>query len=92
MCRVIAFYGYSYTETMRMPVRVFWLMAESISRIEAEHQRRALEVELCAQNSDQARDLAKRLQEQVGEVARRKREDPMSAKPDPEGLEWLRNS
>ncbi len=75
---------------MKTPIRAFWLMGSSIGRIEAEQQRKALEVATCAQDKKLTQELFERLKEQVGEVTRSKPEDPMAARMDRAGFEELR--
>lgn len=64
------FYGQSHGDVMRLPIKTFWLMNDSIDRIMAQKDMRALTVAVCGQNGEAAQEHRERLVLEVGAVAK----------------------
>jgi hypothetical protein len=76
---------------MRLPMRAFWLLCNSISRIEADQDQRQLRILISAESPDGAKELARVLSEQVGEVTKVSGEAQLHMQMDRDGFEELRS-
>lgn len=68
VCRVIHFYSYSLGEVMSLPMRVFWLLSDSVERIRSEQDLCNLRVAGASQSSEGFEKMWKSLSQQVGET------------------------
>lgn len=57
----------SYWEVMRLPIRTFWLMSDSVNRILAEKDLRSMSVGVSVQNPDGMKEAQKELVLELGE-------------------------
>jgi hypothetical protein len=74
---------------MRLPMRAFWLMLQSIARIEAERDLRALKVGICSQSGEAAEGLIEELNARMDQAST-VRDSPLNARRDQEGFDELR--
>ncbi len=89
---MLAFFGMSYQDGMSMPMHGFWVLSNSIGRIQAERDRGNLRIAIAAQSAKGANALMEELVEQVGQVViYDKHIPPPVAVLDRQGLEELRN-
>lgn len=84
------FYGIGYSELMRLPIRTFWFMNQSIDRIMAQKDMRSLSVAVCGQGGGAAtQEYRQRLVIEQGEVFKLKF-DPVNVERDEEGFQALK--
>lgn len=85
------FYSIGYDELMRLPIRTFWFINQSIDRIQAQKDMRSLSVAVCGQGGGAAaQEYRQRLVIEQGEVFKLKH-DPMIAERDEEGFQALKS-
>lgn len=75
---------------MGLPIRAFWALVGNIHKIEADEDRRALRIAVCAQNTDGTKMLFDDFDEKLKGVVVVKPVSPMDAKPDPNAFNELR--
>jgi hypothetical protein len=75
---------------MAMPMRLFWLLSNTIPRLEADRDRRALRIAACAQSDESTTGLLEQLNDSVGEVVRVSPTSVIAAPVDHAGLNALR--
>lgn len=77
---------------MALPMRTFWFMSNSIERILAQKDMRALTVAVCGQSSEAAIDHREKLVLELGPVVEQEAEpfDPMNAERDQAGVDELK--
>lgn len=78
-----------YQETLKLPLRVFWLMNSSVVRLMAEHDMRSLSIASASQAGEAIRQTREHLVVEMGEVVKL---DPIAiAVRDTTGFEELRS-
>jgi hypothetical protein len=78
-----------FDEVMRLPVRAFWLLSNSVHRIQADSDLRSLSIAAGAQSGEGFENLREALTKEVGEIT--KQSGRISAARDEEGFELLKN-
>jgi hypothetical protein len=71
-------------------MRLFWLLSNNISRIEADRDRRALRIALCSNSGEASAGLLQELNNTVGEVVQVSVQARLEERLDREGLDELR--
>lgn len=59
-------YSKSYTETLALPLRVFWMLNRNLDRLRAEEDLRALPIIMAQHGGEAVKELQERLVEQLG--------------------------
>lgn len=73
-----------------MPIRAFWALVGNIHKIEADEDRRALRVAVCAQSPDGIKSLFEEFDEKLKGVVVGPEWNPMDAKRDENGVNELK--
>lgn len=72
---MLKFYGLGYTEIMKLPMKAFWLMSDSINRVSAVSDMRSLSIMVTAQmGGADVNGAMERLSREVGVVSVEKAE------------------
>jgi hypothetical protein len=71
----------SYWEVMRLPIRTFWLMSDSINRILAEKDLRSMSIAVSSQGNESVTKAHSNLVLELGDVIKG---NPMNVERDPD--------
>lgn len=77
---------------MRLPIRVFWLLNNTIARLMAEQNIRSLEIGISSQSSEGFSEMRERLKKEMGNVINFDKDYlfEKNSEPDREGIEILK--
>lgn len=76
---------------MSMPLRSFWALTGNIHKIEADEDRRALRIAVCAQSSEGVKSLFDEYEQKLEGVVVTAADNPMNAKRDEQGVQELKD-
>ncbi|AVE44270.1 hypothetical protein MW722_001435 [Acinetobacter baumannii] len=88
------FYSETYQSLLAMPIKTFWLLSNSVERIEAQRDLRHLKIALAGSmgaTQEGIENLMESLRKEVGEVIKGDNNPILNTERDEAGFEALRN-
>ena len=76
---------------MAMPLRAFWALVGNVHKIEADEDRRALRIAVCAQSSEGVKSLFDEYEKKLEGVVVTSADNPMNAVRDEQGVQDLKD-
>ena len=74
-----------------MPLRAFWALVGNVHKIEADEDRRALRIAVCAQSSEGVKSLFDEYEKKLEGVVVTSADNPMNAVRDEQGVQDLKD-
>lgn len=68
ICRVMRNYSMTWQQVMDLDFKLFWLLNRQIGRLQAEEDKRHLNIAMSAQSGEAAKEIQRNLGEELGQI------------------------